>query len=117
MAGDGDQVFGLEVVGLMEDASANLGQREAMLGAGVVEESASLLHGLEGDASDTGLLQGEVDDGAELVIVDAAFYGDYQCRRDVEFVQAHKGTFADVAQVGSAQLHEGLAAKRVELEV
>ena len=84
---------------------------------GVVDEAAGLLNGLEGDAADAGLLQGEVDDGAEFVVVDAAFHGDDQRGGDAEFVEALEGLFADVAQVGAAQLHEGFAAKRVELEV
>src|ERR1700679_2432804 len=48
MAGNGNQVFGLEVGGLVEDPAAVLGQRESVFGAGVVEEAASLLNGLEG---------------------------------------------------------------------
>ena len=76
MAGDGDEVFGLEGGGLGEDAAADFGEGEAVGGGVVVVEAAGLLDGLEGDSADAGLLQGEVDDAAEFVVVDAAFYGD-----------------------------------------
>ena len=86
MAGDGDEVFGFEGGGLVEDAAADFGEGEAVGGGGVVVEAAGLLDGLEGDSADAGLLEGEVDDGAELVVVDSAFYGDDQRGGDVEFV-------------------------------
>ncbi len=76
----------------------------------VVAEAAGLLNGLEGDAADAGLLQGEVDDAAEFVVVDAAFYGDDEGGGDVELVEALESLFADAAQVGAAQLHQGFAA-------
>ena len=117
MAGDGDEVFGLEVGGLVEDATANFGKCKAVGGAGVIDEAASLLNWLKGDAADTGVLQSELDDGAEFVVVDAAFHCDDQRCGDTEFVQSLECTLADVAQVGSAQLYEGFAAKRVKLKV
>jgi hypothetical protein len=117
MAGNGNQVFGLEVGGLVEDPAADLGQRESVFGAGVVEEAASLLNGLEGYAANTGLLQGEIDDGAKLVVIDAAFHCNHKRCRNTELVEAFEGLLASVAQIGSAQLQEGLAAQGVELKI
>ena len=117
VAGDGDDVFGFEDGGLGEDAAADFGEGEAVRGGVEVVEAAGLLDGLEGDAADAGLLEGEVDDGAELVVVDSAFDGDDEGGGDVELVEAFEGAFADVAEVGAAELHEGFAAEGVELEV
>ena len=80
-------------------------------------QAAGLLHGLEGDAADAGLLQGEVDDGAHFVVVDAALDGDDERGGDVERVEFFEGLGADAAEVGAAELHERVALERVELEV
>jgi hypothetical protein len=49
---------------LREDAAADFGEGEAVGGGVVAREAAGLLDGLEGDAADAGLLEGEVEDGA-----------------------------------------------------
>ena len=61
MAGDGDDVLGAEDFGLFEDLAADFGEREAVGGGVEVLEAAGVLDGLEGDAADAGLLEGEVD--------------------------------------------------------
>lgn len=55
----------------------NFRQCKAMSNSVVVDEAAGLLNGLESDTAHTWLLQCELDDGAEFVVVDAAFHRDY----------------------------------------
>ena len=76
MTRDGDEVFGLEIVGLVENATADFGQCKAVSSTVVVDEASCLLNGLEGDAAHTWLFQGVLDDGAKFVVVDAAFHCD-----------------------------------------
>src|SRR6185437_13774645 len=64
VAWHGDDVFGREDGGLLEDAPTYFGEGEAVLGRVEVREASGLLDGLEGDAADTRLREREVDDCA-----------------------------------------------------
>jgi hypothetical protein len=117
MAGDGDDVCGAEDGGLVEDAAADFSEGEAVLGGVVALEAASLLDGLKGDATHAGLGERVLEDGTEFMVVDAALDGDDECGGDAEAVEDGEGALADMAEVGTAELEEGVAGERVELEV
>ena len=117
MAGDRDEVFRAEDAGLLEDAAAHLVERQTVLRGVEALHAARLLHGLERDAANAGLLQREVDDGAELVVVDAPLDRDDERGGDAELVESVEGFLADRAEIGAAQLHERFASQRVELKV
>ena len=117
MAGDGDDVFGLEDGGLLEDLRRTSASVRRSVARVEILEAAGVLDGLEGDAADAGLLQGEVDDVADLVVVEALLERDDERGGDVELVEAFEGAAADVAQVFAAQLSERVASERVELQV
>ena len=67
-------------------------------------EPAGGLDRLERHAAHARLLQREVDDPADLAVVEALLDRDDQRRRDAELVQPLERLLADVAQVGAAQL-------------
>ena len=83
MAGDGDDVFGFEEGVLGEDLLADFGEGEAIGGGVEVFGAAGVLDGLEGDAADAFLLEGEGDDVADFVVVEAFFQGDDEGRGEV----------------------------------
>ena len=58
-----------------------------------------------------GLLEREVDDPADLVVVQALLQRDDQRRGDVERVQPIEGAPAHVAQIGAAQLRSAARAR------
>ena len=84
MAGDGDDVLGRKTLVCSRMLAADFGEGEAVGGGIEVFEAAGVLDGLEGDAADAGLLQGEVDDLADLVVVEALLQGDDERGGDVE---------------------------------
>ena len=87
MAGDRDDVARLEDGRLPEDVLAHLGERQPVAGGIEVLEASGGLDRLERHAAHAGLLEGEVDDLADLVVVHALLQRDDERRRDVALVQ------------------------------
>ena len=71
MAGHRDHVLGPEDRRLLEDAAAHLGQRQAIARRIEAVGAAGVLDRLERHAAHARLLQREVDDPADLVVVQA----------------------------------------------
>src|SRR6185312_8095346 len=110
MAGDGDEVFGLEDFDLFQDAAAHLRECKAMDRCVIPLQAAGLLHRLEGDAADAWLLQRELDDGAHLVVVDAALNRHDQRGGDVERIQFLERPHTATAPVAAANPNKRTAA-------
>src|SRR5688572_346140 len=103
MAGDGDDVGRLENAALSQDLLADLAEGQAVGRRVEVFDAAGVLDGLEGDAADTFLLQGEVDRLADLVVVQSFLEGDDERSGDVVLVEPLERLAADVGEVYAAQ--------------
>src|SRR5579863_6687980 len=117
MTGHWDQIFGTEDISLFENAPTNLSEREAVPRGFESLDAPSLLNGLKRYAADRGLSEREVHDCAQLAVVHAASHGDHQRSRDAEPIEPLQSFLADAAQVRAAQLHQGVALERVELQI
>ena len=115
MAGDGDDVFRREDRRLIQDVAPHFREGEAVFCGIKSIEPAGDLDGLEGDAADAGLFEGEIDDLADLVVIDAALEGDDEGGGDVVFVEAVEGFLADIAQVFAAKGLERLGTERIKI--
>lgn len=117
MAWHRNYVLGAESVGLFDDFPADLGESEPV-GSGIeLFEAPGVLNGLESYTPDTGLGQSEVDDFADLAVVEALLQGHDKIRRDVMAVEPFERVNAYAAEVGAAKLHEGFPLERVELKI
>ena len=76
MARHGDHVFGAKDAGLLQDFATHLGKSEAIRGGVKSFNAAGILDGLQRDTADAGLAEGEVDNFADLAIVEALAEGD-----------------------------------------
>ena len=71
--GTGMMSSGLKMLALREDVLADFGEGEAVARGVEILQPAGGLDGLEGDAAHAGLLEREVDDLAELIVVEPFF--------------------------------------------
>ena len=101
--GRGPRRVGLNTRRLREDLLADLAERQAVGGGVEVFRSAGGLDRLERDAADAALLQREVDDLADLVVVQALLQRDDERRGDVVLVEPLERPPADVGQVFAAK--------------
>ena len=104
MAGNGHHVFGLEDGGLFENLAAHFGERQPVGRRIEAVEPAGRLDRLERHAAHAGLLQREVDDPADLAVVQALLQRHDQRGRDAERVQPLERALAHLAKIGAAQL-------------
>ncbi len=117
VARHGDEVLGREHGRLLEDSPTYLGQGETLGGRIILRRAAGMLHGLERDATDTGLLHGEVDDLAELVVIESLLHDDDQRRADTVTVEILQGLASHVAHVLGPQVAESRLLEAVELQI
>ncbi len=95
----------------------HLAQRQAVARRVEALDPPGDLHRLERHPAHAGLPEREVDDRAELVVVEPLLERDDQRRRDPVLVEALERPVADVDQVGAAHRLLGRGVERVELEV
>src|SRR5437763_1733446 len=117
MTRHGDDVAGLEQRGLLENSLTNLREREAIARGVEAIGSPRVLDRLKRYATDAALLEREVDDLADLVIVQALLQRDDQRRRDVVLVEMIQRAAANVAEILASQFAKRQAAQRGELQV
>src|SRR5438876_3065616 len=103
MARDGDDVTGLEDWGLLENLLADFAERQAVGRRIETVEPSGGLDGLEGDAADAFLLQGEVDDLADFAVVETFLENDDEGRGDVVFVETVDRFASDVGKIFTAK--------------
>ena len=117
MAWHWNDVFRTEDRGLLEDLAPDLRKREPITRRIVVLVAAGVLNWLEGHAAYAGLLKGEVDDLADLGIVEPSLDGHNESGRDAVCVQPIDGALPDGAQIGAAKLHKRIAFEGIKLEI
>ena len=117
MAGDRNDVLGLEDSALLQDLAPHFGQREPVGCRIEFFQAACVLYGLKGHAAHAGLLQCIVNNLADLVIVQSFLQSHNQIRRYVVAVQLLHGLLTHAAQVSPAQGHQRLALKGIKLQV
>ena len=98
----GWQGTGITSSGLLQDAAAHLGEREAVLRRIEIVGASSELHGLENDAAYRRLGNGEVDDAPEFVVIHPALYRDDKTGGNAQFVQALYRLRSDTTEIGAA---------------
>ena len=115
MAGYGNDVFWPEDFCLFQNLTSNFGQGEPVFRGVEVLQPSRILNRLQRNASHARLLQSEIDDLADLAVVQALLERNDEVGRNVVTVEPFKSVHPNAAQIRTAQLHQWVALKGIEL--
>src|SRR3954469_18914589 len=117
MAWHWDHVLRFKDVSLLQDLAPHFRQRESVGRRIEVFRSAGILYRLKRDSANARLLESEVDNGSDLIVVQALLERDDQIRGYPVPVQLLQRLLAHTAQISASQVYKGFAFERIKLKI